>query len=49
MMKNEYDELHTLFGSKVKSVTVQAPAPVQQVQQVQPVQPIQHLQLIQMT
>jgi len=31
MMKNEYDELHTLFGSKVKSVTVQ-PVAVQPVE-----------------
>jgi 2-succinyl-5-enolpyruvyl-6-hydroxy-3-cyclohexene-1-carboxylate synthase len=44
MMKNEYDELHTLFGSKLKSVTVQAPVPVQPVQQVQPVQPEQAVQ-----
>jgi hypothetical protein len=31
MMKNEYDELHTLFGSKVKPVTVQ-PVAVQPVE-----------------
>ena len=31
MMKNEYDELHTLFGSKVKSVAVQ-PVAVQPVE-----------------
>ena len=42
MMKNEYDELHTLFGSKVKSLTAQ-PAPVQPVQPVQAAttQPVQ--------
>jgi len=45
MMKNEYDELHTLFGSKVKSVTVQ-PVTVQPVA-VQPVaaQPVESLRV----